>query len=349
MVARRTLFRGAGVTAASATLSAAANGTAEASAPAKTATSSGSAYSNPAGPRARVLIVNDTGGDPDGLFSTAHALLCTSTDVRGIVGTLHGNGQISNSADSSVAKAKVLLKVMRISSMPVYAGSNTRMTSRRGPVDTPGARAIITEANRSDTKLPLYVTVGGNLTEVASAYLLDPSRGGKFTLIWIGGGDYPTGGGEYNFNQDPIAAQVVFNDSTIPIWQVNRHAYVQAMVSNTELQAALQPCGAFGRFLWRELLKTITEFSAFMNRGEAYVLGDSPLVLLSALNQAYDAVGENGTGTSQFDVTYTPKLNNDGTYSPQTAGRKMRVYRTIDSRVLFADLFAKLQLRYGNS
>src|SRR5690606_32970865 len=58
--------------------------------------------------------------------------------------------------------------------------------------------------------------------------LLEPRIAERMTLVWIGGNEheglaYPPPGGmpiEYNLLIDPIAGQVVFNDSEIPLWQV---------------------------------------------------------------------------------------------------------------------------------
>ena len=38
-------------------------------------------------PRMRVIVDNDFGGDPDGLFQLAHILLSPSVDVRAIIGS----------------------------------------------------------------------------------------------------------------------------------------------------------------------------------------------------------------------------------------------------------------------
>jgi len=60
---------------------------------------------------------------------------------------------------------------------------------------------------REDSPLPLYVAVGGGLTEVASALKIEPRIAGHMTLVWIGGDALPGGGvGETNFNIDPVAA-----------------------------------------------------------------------------------------------------------------------------------------------
>src|ERR1043166_5875969 len=47
----------------------------------------GKAFARKLGPRVRVMVVNDLSGDIDGLFATVHALLSSSAEVRGIVGT----------------------------------------------------------------------------------------------------------------------------------------------------------------------------------------------------------------------------------------------------------------------
>jgi purine nucleosidase len=85
---------------------------------------------------------------------------------------------------------------------------------------------------RTDTRLPLFATFGAGLTELASAYLLEPRIAERLTAVWIGGREYPdlapappgASGIEYNLDVDVKAAQVVFNESTIPIWQVPRNA-----------------------------------------------------------------------------------------------------------------------------
>jgi hypothetical protein len=224
--------------------------------------------------------------------------------------------------------------------VPVHRGSAEPMANAATPIDSPGARAIIAEANRTDTTLPLFVAVGGGLSEVASAYLMDPSIGGKFTLVWIGGGAHPSGGSEYNFRLDPVAAQVVFNQSNIPIWQVPNATYLQAAVSMAELEAMCDNAGKPGQYLlelemaWIEYRNTLAPGTI---GGETLVLGDNPLILFTAL----------ANGTSTFEAATTPHVNADGTYVAQAAGRPLRIYKTLDTRLLFADFFAKMRDAYG--
>ncbi len=59
---------------------------------------------------------------------------------------------------------------------------------------TTAARAIVAEAMRDDP-MPLFVTCGGPLTNVAAALKLEPAIAKRMTLIWIGGGAYPAAAG----------------------------------------------------------------------------------------------------------------------------------------------------------
>ena len=53
----------------------------------------GSALAQERQTKVRVVIDNDYCGDPDGLFQLTHQLLCTTCDIRGIIGSrLPANG-----------------------------------------------------------------------------------------------------------------------------------------------------------------------------------------------------------------------------------------------------------------
>jgi inosine-uridine nucleoside N-ribohydrolase len=311
----------------------------------------GKPFAPPQGPRARVLISNDLSGDIDGLFATVHALLSHSAEVRGIVGTRAREAE--GTAERAVANADEILRLMGLSgAVPTFAGG-ARLTGSTEPVRSAGALAIVREAMREDSRLPLYVTVGAGLGEVASALLIEPRIAERLTLVWIGGNARPQDGDEYNFSIDPIAAQVVFNHTAAPVWQVPRDVYASCTVSATELQVNVAPFGAIGAWLYRKLLDAPAQMDRFgFHLGETYTLGDSPLVLLSALTDWVPSdftppFKFQGTGSSRYEEVFAPELNADGTYTPRTSGRKMRLYRQVDTRTMFADFFAKLRVNYG--
>lgn len=306
-------------------------------------------FTHPLGPRKRVLYVNDLAGDIDGLFATVHALLSPSIELRTIIGS--GTNIPNETAARSVMVGNELLNLMGLTGrVKVLEGLASDFAPSAAAM-SPGVQAIIDEAMRTDTKLPLYVTVGGGLGEVAAALKTEPRIAERMTLIWIGGRPIPgnSAKGEYNYEIDPAAAQYVFNETMVRIWQVCDAVYRTCMVSDTELQMYVAPRGKIGEWLYRKLFEMgglVGRYGA--NTGETWTLGDSPLVLLTALT---DWVPEatrpyERTGSSQFDEVVVPLIKSDGTYIAREKGRTMRAYRSVDTRLMLQDFFAKLAAHY---
>ena len=300
------------------------------------------------GPRKRVLFINDLSGDVDGLFATVHALLSPSIDLRGIIGTTTGTPRETTAMSVLLGEEMVRL-TGRAGKVPVFAGAQGKLKAANQPMTSAGTQAIIDEAMRTDTELPLYVAVGGGLTEVASALLIEPAIADRMTLVWIGGTiSSETISREYNFGIDPLAAQFVFNQSTVPLWQVPAEAYGACLVSTTELQARVAPAGKVGRWLYDKLLDAEARLAGFrINTGETYTLGDNPLVLLTALTDwpptrlGKQPIYEN-TSSSPFKDEAAPMLDQKGHPQPRQEGRRIRIYRDLDTRMMLEDFFAKL-------
>jgi hypothetical protein len=69
----------------------------------------------------------------------------------------------------------------------VFAPPSSGQIEDTVPIDTPGSRLIVTEAQRTEPNRPLVVIMGGPLTVVADAYLLEPSIANKLIVAWLGG------------------------------------------------------------------------------------------------------------------------------------------------------------------
>lgn len=304
-------------------------------------------------PRMRVIVDNDFSGDPDGLFQLAHLLMSPSVEIRAIIGShlTAGDGfdPSTTQADNAAQKARDVLRVMAVQRpIPVFAGTNTALANDSTPVKNDAVRFIIQEALRTDTKLPLYVLCGAGLTELASAVLTNPNIAGKLTLIWIGGPEYsdlalpPPGysNPEYNLNIDISAARVIFNKSTLALWQVPRNIYRQCLLPYSQLLVQVKPAGKTGRYLSDVLENVMARIRPFANIGETYVLGDSPLVLLTALQSSF----EPDPSSSDYVVRQAPGITPLGAYEYNPRGRFIRVYTHLDTNLLFTDFFAKLAL-----
>jgi len=299
--------------------------------------------------RCRVIIDNDFSGDPDDLFQLAHHALSPSVEIPFVIGSHLAPGDPFDPSDrqarNAAGIARGLLDLIG-ADIPVIAGSDTGLDDPSTPKPGLAVDAIVREAMRDDTDLPLYLALGAGLTELASALLIEPRIAERLTAVWIGGAEHEGLGMpfpladrvEYNLAIDVPAARTVF-DSAVPLWQVPRDAYRQALVSHAELDMRVRPHGALGRRL-AESIDRIVEMTAQHGFaiGETYCLGDQPLVLLTALQTGF----EPDTATSRWVVAPRPRITADGGYQQRPDGAPQRVYTQLDTRMMFEDLFAKL-------
>lgn len=301
--------------------------------------------------RVKVIVDNDLSGDPDGLFALVHQVLCPSVNIRGIIGAHLGKNMGFGSGDVNTAQAaadnaeEILEHLGKKGEIKVVAGAPEKMTSPHGPKDSEGARLIISEAMDATPERPLYVLCGGPLTDIASALLLKPEIAPNIILVWIGGQEYDFGhqkpwGGisevEYNLNLSVDAARYIFNESDVRLWQVPRDVYRRCLYGFAELECNIKPEGRTGAYL----AASLERFGSMMGGKEMYVLGDSPLVLLSSLQTFF----EPDTASSDFKEIAAPGITPEGLYDFSVTGRTIRVYTDIDTGLMFRDMEAKIRL-----
>ncbi|WP_137845412.1 nucleoside hydrolase [Microbacterium sp. 2FI] len=303
--------------------------------------------------RARVIVDNDYVGDPDGLFQLAHHVLSPSVEIPFVIASrlpaMMGPGAV-DAVPRGVEAARVVLELLG-SRIPVVRGSDEGLEQGITPALSPAAAAIIEEAMREDTTLPLYYAAGGGLTELATAYLHEPAIAERLTLVWIGGKSYDAdpdagdGRPEFNVMIDFAAAQVVFA-APIPLWQVPQQTYGQCLVSWAELDACARSGGALGRHLVDSLkgFVEMLEGQFHLNLGETFILGDNPLVLLTALQSSFEA----DPATSASEWRTRPVLTADGRYDGARPDLpEVRLFVQLDTRLMLADMFAKFAA-YGS-
>lgn len=310
------------------------------------------------GARVDVLVDNDLCGDGDGLFHLIHQLLCTSSEVKGIVGAHVGadarswaqtrnEGTAKNNAEISVSRANEILELLgRSGEVTVKAGASGPMTDSQTAIQSEGAELIIAEARKASPERPLYLLFGGPLTDIASAWLMDPSISKNVVLVWIGGQEYSFGHPfppehlkgrnlvEYNLRLDINAAKTVFNDSDLVIWQIPRDVYRESMYGMAELDDKIFPLGKIGAYLSDKI-------GGFARFADTYVLGDSPLCLVSTLTTTF----EPGAASSFYVETKAPHITDEGLYDFSQPNRNIIVYNTIDTRLLFSDMESRFRLQ----
>ncbi|MCR4630181.1 MAG: nucleoside hydrolase, partial [Treponema sp.] len=224
---------------------------------------------------------------------------------------------------------KKILSLMNIK-IPVLHGAEHKLKNEKEALCSEGADLIIEEALKDDTR-PLYVACLGAITDIASAFLLNEAIANKnLTVIWIGGRDWPCGGWEYNLKNDVLAANVVFK-SKINLWQVPRNVYRKMSVSFSELMTRVYPYGRIGKYLTENVISFNNKESS--RPAEYRILGDSPSIGL----MLYPDAGE-------WELNAAPEIDEELNYIHSARNREIRVYKTIDTRFILEDLYAKLQL-----
>jgi hypothetical protein len=284
----------------------------------------------PQRPSVRVIADNDYAGDPDALVALAHQVLSPKARTVLVTGSALDRKFPSQVPADQTARigtgiAAELIERLGLPAIPTVAGSEAL-----GDLGTsPAAQAIVAEAMRED-KLPLVFTCGGPLTNLAAALELEPRIAGRLKAFWIGGGDYPEGGWEYNLMADLPAARRVLGDPSLELTQIPQSTYRQMQMSIADMQARLRPISPFTQWLYDRF----TSPPDFVDVGGAWPMGDTPTVVLGTLTQE----------SSAFETVTARTIKDDGSYGTEIPGRRLRVCTRIDARLAFDDFLALLIL-----
>ena len=282
----------------------------------------------PAAAKQRVIVNTDAKNEADDQYAIVHAVLTPSFDLHGIIPAHYGTRKTATSMQESHDETVKLLRLMGLEGdVHVADGASGAIADESTPVDSPGAQLIIAEAMQDDPK-PLYIAFYGPLTDMASALLLEPRIAERnVRVIWIGGGPWPSGGGEYNLSNDIHAANVVMK-SRVELWQVPRSTYRTMSVGYAELIEKIYPQGAIGKYLVEQLLE---HNAATRPEMEYRSLGDSPCIGI-ILDPECGRWSWRPAPTFDAQMHYV----HSGRYRP------IRVYEDVNTRFIHEDLFAKL-------
>lgn len=284
----------------------------------------------PEAKKKRFIINTDAKNEVDDQFAIVHGLLTESFDLRGIIPAHFGDRKSAHSLEDSYNEVMLLLDLMDLrGTVRVEKGAAHEMPDEKTAVDSPGARLIIEEGMREDAG-PLYIAFLGPLTDMASALLLEPRLEEKdIKVIWIGGGDWPCGGREYNLSNDITAANVIMK-SGLELWQIPRNVYRMMPVSFAEMTRKVKPCGEIGRYL----VDNVIDHNNKMPNGPAEyrVLGDSPAIGV----MLYEDCG-------RWSWRPAPEFDTMMKYVHTGKNRPIKVYETMDNHFIMEDFYAKIE------
>ncbi|MDO4467589.1 MAG: nucleoside hydrolase [Bacillota bacterium] len=304
-------------------------------------------FSVPKNKQIRLLVYTDCANEADDQYALAHILMTPKFAVQGIIaghfnlntkmeGYWYKNGETAQASYDEICKVVQLMGLE--GKYPIALGASYPLENNRTPILSAGAKMIIKEAMKEDER-PLFIGCQGSLTDLASAILLEPRICEKMTAIWIGGGDYPKGGFEFNCQQDILAANVLFS-SKMPVWQIPMKVYKTLSVSLAELQLKVKPCGKIGAYLFSNLIALNEKLAHIPHwpHGELWGLGDQGVI--SVLMQESERV-------DNFSMISAPRIDlEDMHYIFENKNREIRVYHSIDYRLTLEDFFAKLWLNF---
>lgn len=286
-------------------------------------------FTVPESKRVRVIVSTDAACEADDPFAIAHALLSPKLEVKAVIAEhFMSEGSMERSFDA----AKKLLTLMK-SAVPVLHG---QVWPKDGALSE-GAQFIIDEARREDRR-PLFVLCMGAVTTLADALRAAPDIESRLTCVTIGGRSYDPQAAqvrEFNWANDPEAANYLLRDTQAPVWQIPFGGYVHIRITLAELQHRLSRCGEVGAYLLAQMDAYNNGPYAGWTAGESWTLGDNPSVAVVI----DDAAGWHATQNAWLIDTET-------NYIQELPDRKIRVYHTMDSHFILDDLFAKLELNF---
>ena len=280
--------------------------------------------------KVRVIVSTDTACEADDPFAIAHALLSPKLDVKAVIAE---HFMSEGSVEKSYAAAMKLLTLMK-SDVPVLHG---QIWPRNGKISE-GTQFIIDEARKNDPR-KLFVLLMGATTTAADALRAAPDIHDKLTLVTIGGRGYRenhTTFREFNWGNDPDAINYILRDTKVEVWQIPASGYGSIRTSLAMLQQRLVPCGEVGAYLLRQMDEYNNGPCAGWTAGESWSLGDNPSVAV---------VIDDCAGRSQWENAWL--IDPETNYTEEVPDRKIRIYHTMNSHFVLEDLFAKLQLNFG--
>ncbi|MFD0695930.1 nucleoside hydrolase [Paenibacillus sp. GCM10027628] len=284
----------------------------------------------------RLIINSDAKNEADDQFAIVHALLTPQFIVKGVIGAHFGEYRTNTSMQESYEEIVKVVELMDLNDeISVYKGADRALPDEQTPVMSEGAELIIREAFSSDPH-PLFVIFLGPITDLAAAFLREPSIANKLTAIWVGGGPWPNGGHEYNLSNDINAANIIFR-SNIQLWVVPQNVYSTIKVSISELAVRVKPFGDIGDYLYQQLVDFNLGPWAGWTKGEMWSMGDSTAVALLMDDHAFG-----------YEWRPAPRISTDMWYVHEQQERLIRWYHHIDPRFTLEDMYAKLKIHYGN-
>ncbi len=213
-----------------------------------------------------------------------------------------------------------------------FKGSRRYLPDETVPVRSAAAEDLAARAMGYTPEHPLYVVAIGAVTNVASAFLLNPAMADRVVLVWLGGHayDWPDTR-EFNLFQDVAAARVVFGSGAAMVQLPCMGVVSELRTTGPELEHWLR-----GKNRLCEYLLDTTERDVGSARAGA--CWSRAIWDVSAVAWLLDEKGE--ALPDRFEHSPIPQY--DGHYSFDGRRHPIRYVYAVDRDRIFGDLFRKL-------
>jgi len=233
-------------------------------------------------PRGKVKMVldTDTYNEVDDQFALSYALLSPEKlDVQAVYAApfsseffskllntqnigISMTGDLEEGLEQSYREILKIYELLGIDpSGMVFKGSNSYMKRPEEPVESDAAKDLIRKAMECEDVL--YVVSIGEITNVASAILMEPEIIKKIVVIWLSGQplDWPHAV-EFNLGQDIFASQIIF-DSGVPLVLIPCMTVASHLTTTeAELREQLKGKSAIGTYLADNVIEQLSQEAA---------------------------------------------------------------------------------------
>jgi len=239
----------------------------------------------------------------------------------------------------------------------VFKGSERYMTETGKPVESAAAYDLVRRAMASDETL--YVLAIGEITNIASAIIMEPAILNKIVVVWLAGQPlYWPQTIEFNLCQDMVASQLMF-DCGVPLVLVPCMS-VASHLSTTvaELNEKINGRSRIGTYLFNIVSAQMNEEAAantlkalrssYLKRVDDYdpkLLDSLPVRPMACSRVIWDiaAIGYMvNPGWCPSRLISAPKLVSDFVWETDPTRHLMRICNYIYRDGVFGDMFKKL-------
>jgi len=265
----------------------------------------------------KIIIDSDAKNELDDQYAITYAVLSESFDIRGFTASHYGkNGSMEKSHEEIL---HVLNLLGRSDNYPVLHGAVEALSDSKKPRDSDGAQFIIREA--LETKDSLYVICIGPVTNLASAYLLEPAIQNKIKCIWLAGKAWPEGGLFFNNRNDIIAAKLIFS-SGIDLTLIPSVGTANKLKVRIQDRLHIKGRGLIGDYLWHLFMRRLGISKAIYD-----------VVSIAALKIPHSCT---------WLTAPRPELRSDGTYNHNRTQGTITVITDINAENIKKDFFTCL-------